>query len=58
MNWKTVIVRGDAEFFDSNLVRELSYGNHVRVIDDLSTGQLKKFQNLIDLSKIQYNILL
>lgn len=48
--------RGDIEFFSSNLMRELSYGNHVEVIDDLSTGYLENFQNFIDISKIKPNI--
>jgi len=59
MNWKIVSARrGDVEFFGSNLMREVSYGNHVEVIDDLSTGYLKNFQNFIDISKIKPNILL
>jgi hypothetical protein len=37
-------------------MRELSYGNHVEVIDDRSTGYLKNFQNFNDLSKIKPNI--
>ena len=57
MNWKIVSSRrGGAEFFGSNLMRELSYGNHAMVIDDLSISHLKNFQNLIDLSKMEPNI--
>jgi hypothetical protein len=57
MNWKIVSARrGGEEFFSSNLMGELSYGNHATVIDDLSISHLKNFQNLIDLSKIEPNI--
>ena len=58
MNWKTFIVKGSTEFFSSNLVRGLSYGNHVVMINNLSIGHLKNFQNLIDFVKIEPNITL
>jgi hypothetical protein len=44
MNWKTVILKDDAEFINSDLARELSYGNHVGVIDDLSPSHFKIFK--------------
>jgi len=55
MNDKTVVVTGGAGFIGSNLVRELlTNKNHVIVIDDLSTGNIKNIKDLIDSSKIEF----
>ncbi|MBE3114413.1 MAG: SDR family oxidoreductase [Actinobacteria bacterium] len=54
MKNKTVVITGGAGFIGSNLVRKLSPNNHVIVIDDLSTGNIKNIQDLTDSNKIEF----
>jgi len=54
MKDKTVVITGGAGFIGSNLMRKLSPNNHVIVIDDLSTGNIKNIQDLINSNKIEF----
>ena len=58
MKEKSIVVTGGARFIGSNLTRGLSYGNHIVVIDDFSTGYLKNIQDLVDSNKNGYTITL
>lgn len=46
MTEKTVLVTGGAGFIGSNLVRALARSNHVKVIDDLSTGRMENLEGV------------
>ena len=48
MEGKNIVVTGGAGFIGSNLVRSLTKGNKVIIIDDLSTGKLENIRDLID----------
>lgn len=54
MKDKTVVVTGGAGFIGSNIVRKLAPTNHVIVLDDLSTGNIKNIQDLINSHKIEF----
>lgn len=54
MKDKTVVITGGAGFIGSNLVIELTNSNHVLVIDDLSTGNIKNIKDFIDSNKIEF----
>jgi UDP-glucose 4-epimerase len=54
MRDKTIVVTGGAGFIGSNLVRKLCSTNHVIVIDDLSTGNIKNIQGHIDSHEIEF----
>ena len=52
---KKVVVTGGAGFIGSNLVKHLvNEGNHVVVVDDLSTGYLYNIQDLVEGHKIDF----
>ena len=57
MKDKNVVVTGGAGFIGSNLVRELVFGNHVTVIDDLSIGYLKNIQNQLSKNEIEFEFI-
>jgi len=54
MKDKIVIITGGAGFIGSNLARELVNENHIIIIDDLSTGDIKNIQDLIDNNEIEF----
>jgi len=54
MNAKKIVVTGGAGFIGSNLVRYLSADNHVIIIDDLSTGNLKNIADLVNNEKTEF----
>lgn len=54
MKNKKVVVTGGAGFIGSNIAKELAIKNHVIAIDDLSTGDIKNIQDLIDSKKIEF----
>lgn len=54
MKNKSIVVTGGAGFIGSNLVRELSGDNKVKVIDDLSVGSLKNIEDLVKTKKINF----
>lgn len=54
MKDKTVVVTGGAGFIGSNIAKELSNKNHVIIIDDLSTGNIKNIQDLPNSNNIEF----
>jgi nucleoside-diphosphate-sugar epimerase len=57
MNWeeKKVLVTGGASFIGSNLVDVLlAKGAQIRVVDDLSSGNLENIQGHIDSGKVEF----
>jgi UDP-glucose 4-epimerase len=57
MNWKSrpVLVTGGASFIGSHLVGELvERGAAVRVVDDLSSGQMANIQEHVDAGRVEF----
>lgn len=54
MDGKNIVITGGAGFIGSNLVKHLVTDNHVIVIDDLSTGNIRNIQNLVLSKKIMF----
>lgn len=54
MDGKNVIITGKAGFIGSDLIKKVGEKNHVIVIDNLSTGDTKNIQNLIDSEKKEF----
>lgn len=48
------VVTGGAGFIGSNIVRELSEGNTVTVLDDLSSGDLSRISDLAGNKKVEF----
>jgi len=55
MRNKKIVVTGGAGFIGSHIVQSLvNTNNYVTVIDNLSTGNIKNIQDLIDTNKIHF----
>lgn len=51
MDGKNVIITGETGFISSDLIKKVGEKNHVIVIDNLSIGDIKTIQNLINSEK-------
>jgi len=54
MKGKTVVVTGGAGFIGSNLVRELFSENLVKIVDDISTGNLDNIKDIINEPNVRF----
>ena len=54
MEGKKIVITGGAGFIGSNLAAAFFEENEVTVVDDLSTGNIKNIQSLIDAQEINY----